>query len=316
MRIADPQIEREIAQLGPWFHNLHLPDGTQTAPGHRFGDFPKFKWQKVAKVIPEDLRGWSVLDIGCNAGFYSIELARRGADVLGIDVEPLYLRQAMWAAKQWQLDPRIRFMHGDVYHLLNARRTFDLVWFTGVFYHLRYPMLALDLVRKATRRMMMFQSMTAAGGETPMRTPENLPLDGRDRMREDGWPKMAFIEHSVDGDPTNWWAPDHACVEALLRSAGFRIRARPDHEFYFCEAAEDPHWGDLQSVSEAAHPGNEWHRADVKPDAALAEGGSVTMHPFGASGTEVRQLRAEEDDHGRVEHPHGHDHQRPGGPIR
>ena len=37
------------------------------------------------------------LDIGCNAGFYSLALARRGAHVLGIDVDPHYLRQADWA---------------------------------------------------------------------------------------------------------------------------------------------------------------------------------------------------------------------------
>ena len=30
----------EIRTLGPWFHNLHLPDGRQTAPDHPLGDFP------------------------------------------------------------------------------------------------------------------------------------------------------------------------------------------------------------------------------------------------------------------------------------
>ncbi len=69
----------DIAALGPWFHNLHLPDGRQTAPGHPLGDFPSFKWRELAPSLPQDLTGWSALDIGCNAGFYSFELARRGA---------------------------------------------------------------------------------------------------------------------------------------------------------------------------------------------------------------------------------------------
>jgi tRNA (mo5U34)-methyltransferase len=86
-----------IETLGPWFHNLHLPDGRQTAPGHRYGDFPNFKWQRIAHCIPADLQGWSVLDIGCNAGFYSIELARRGADVVGLDGRPGH-RAAVLAA--------------------------------------------------------------------------------------------------------------------------------------------------------------------------------------------------------------------------
>ena len=88
---------QEIEQLGPWFHNLHLPNGAQTAPHHTLGDFPAFKWQQLEDYIPADLSGWEVLDIGCNAGFYSIELARRCANVLGIDVDPHYLRQAEWA---------------------------------------------------------------------------------------------------------------------------------------------------------------------------------------------------------------------------
>lgn len=223
----------EIEALGPWFHNLHLPDGTQTAPHHRFGDFPRFKWERVEASVPRDLTGWSVLDIGCNAGFYSIELARRGARVLGLDVEPLYLRQARWAARQCQLEDRVRFIEGNVYQLSRWRMSFDLVWFTGVFYHLRYPLLALDLARRVTTRLMMFQSMTMPGLEVAQ-APSDLPLDARAAMLDEGWPKMAFIEHRVAGDATNWWAPNHACIEALLRSAGFEIVARPEHEFYLC----------------------------------------------------------------------------------
>jgi tRNA (mo5U34)-methyltransferase len=230
---AARDLRATIDALGPWFHNIHLPDGTQTAPGHRFGDFPAFKWQKAAAAVPEDLRGWSVLDIGCNAGFYSVELARRGANVLGIDVEPLYLRQARWVAQQCGLQDRLRFMQADVYDLVWQRRTFDLVWFTGVFYHLRYPLLALDLVRRVASRLLMFQTMTMPG-EAAAHVPDDLPLEARAAMLEEGWPKMAFIEHRVAGDATNWWAPNHAGVESLLRSAGFSVVARPEHEFYLC----------------------------------------------------------------------------------
>ena len=77
-------IARRIEALRPWFHNLHLPDGSQTAPDHPLGDFPAYKWQEIAPTLPEDLGGWRVLDIGCNAGFYSLELARRGAVVTAI----------------------------------------------------------------------------------------------------------------------------------------------------------------------------------------------------------------------------------------
>jgi len=233
--------------FGPWFHNLHLPDGLQTAPDHAYGDFPSFKWQHVAQALPEDLRGWRVLDIGCNAGFYSIELARRGATVLGIDVEPLYVRQARWAAARFGLTDRLRFEEGEVYQLARAQCRFDLVWFTGVFYHLRYPTLALDLVRGVTAHLLMFQTMTMPGADA-LATPEDLPLDEREALLDPGWPKMAFIEHRLANDATNWWAPNHACVEALLRSAGFEVVARPEHEFYLCRPVPEVPPADLERV--------------------------------------------------------------------
>ena len=87
-------------ELAPWFHNLHLPDGRQTAPDHPLGDFPAFKWRQIAPHVPVHLAGRRALDIGCNAGFYSFELARRGAQVTAIDSDERYLAQARWAARQ------------------------------------------------------------------------------------------------------------------------------------------------------------------------------------------------------------------------
>jgi tRNA (mo5U34)-methyltransferase len=242
-----PPIESgEIESLGPWFHNVHLPDGRQTAPGHRLGDFPAFKWRNVAGSVPSDLSGWSALDIGCNAGYYSIELAKRGATVLGVDVEPLYLDQARWVAEQFSLQDRLRFVEGHVYQLLGAQ-AFDLVWFTGVFYHLKYPALALDIVRALTGRLMMFQTLTMPGEEV-LKVPQDLPLEDRACMLDAGWPKLAFIERRLEGDETNWWAPNHACVEALLRASGFEVLARPEHEFYLCKPSGPPQSKDFERV--------------------------------------------------------------------
>src|SRR4051812_13991879 len=92
------QIQSRVRELGQWFHNLNL-QGVQTAPTHFLGDYPAVKWRRFANSIPADLKGKSVLDIGCNAGFYSIEMKRRGADrVLGIDSDETYLEQARFAA--------------------------------------------------------------------------------------------------------------------------------------------------------------------------------------------------------------------------
>lgn len=227
-------IRREIDALGPWFHNLHLPGGVQTLPRHFLGgDFPNFKWQEIKPFVPDDLRGWRVLDVGCNAGFYSFELARRGASVVGIDVDAHYLAQARWAAGQLGMASQVEFREMQVYDLARSDESFDLVWFMGVFYHLRYPLLALDLLAARTRRMMMFQTLTMPGDSVYTDTAD-CSIEDRTPLLESGWPRMAFIEHRLANDPTNWWAPNHAGVEAMLRSSGLRIEARPGHEIYLC----------------------------------------------------------------------------------
>src|SRR5690606_1060145 len=108
-------LQKEIEDLSPWFHNIHLPGGIQTAPQHSLGDFPNFKWDEIKGEIPEDLSGWKVLDIGCNAGFYSIEMAKRGAQVTGIDLDEHYLKQARWAAQKFGLDDKLTFKQMQVY---------------------------------------------------------------------------------------------------------------------------------------------------------------------------------------------------------
>lgn len=248
--LANPTtpLEREIAQLGPWFHNLHLPGGAQTAPDHPLGDFPAFKWRKLAAALPEDLSGWRVLDVGCNAGYYSFELARRGADVLGVDADAKYLRQARWAAKHQELRGSVRFEQRQAYELVDDDARFDLILFMGLFYHLRYPVLVLDALARRTRRLMVFQSVTMPG-EDVHDPPYDLSIEDRDELLEPGWPRMALIEHRLSGDPTNWWVMNHAAAEALLRSAGLAVVSRPAHEIYVCEP--HPQAGESESVMRA-----------------------------------------------------------------
>ncbi|WP_017733852.1 TIGR04290 family methyltransferase [Nafulsella turpanensis] len=230
-------LEKEIEELKPWFHNLHLPQGIQTAPDHWLGNFPEFKWKEIADHIPQDLSGWRVLDVGCNAGFYSFELAKRGADVLGIDVDTHYLKQAEWAAEKLGLQDKVEFKQMQVYDLAREDEQFDLIWFMGVLYHLRYPMLALDILAEKNKDMMVFQTLSMPGDTSEENTYDRQINDRQDLLK-DGWPKMAFIEHKFAGDPTNWWLPNHAGIEAMLRSCGYTIESRPGHEIYVARKDE------------------------------------------------------------------------------
>ncbi|MBD0274501.1 MAG: DUF1698 domain-containing protein, partial [Acetobacteraceae bacterium] len=93
-KLPPDEIRRRAAALGDWFHNIDL-GGVRTAPDHFLGDYPAVKWRAFADAVPADLSGKTVLDIGCNGGFYSIEMKKRGASrVLGVDFDDTYLAQA------------------------------------------------------------------------------------------------------------------------------------------------------------------------------------------------------------------------------
>jgi tRNA (mo5U34)-methyltransferase len=232
-----------VPELAPWFHNLHLPGGRQTAPDHPLGDFPAFKWREIAPHLPADMHGMRALDIGCNAGFYTFELARRGADVLAVDLDEHYLRQARWAAAEFGLEQRVEFRRTGVYELATlSAEPFDIVLFLGVLYHLRHPLLALDVVSDLTGELLVVQTLTMPGDER-LQTPADLSIDARQEMLRPGWPAMAFIEHELAGDPTNWWAPNAACVEAMLRSCGLEIQSRPGHEIWLCRHGQREYGG-------------------------------------------------------------------------
>jgi tRNA (mo5U34)-methyltransferase len=236
-RDLPPEAIRERAEaLGPWFHNIDLK-GVQTAPGHFLGDFPAVKWHLFASAIPQDLAGSTVLDIGCNGGFYSIEMKRRGAArVLGIDTDCDYLEQARFAADVLDLD--IEFRELSVYGIGSLGERFDLVLFMGVLYHLRHPLLALDLIHEhAARDLLIFQSMQRGSCEVES-VRDDYDFWETGQFDRSSSPKLHFIEHSYAGDPTNWWIPNRACAEAMLRSAGFAAIAHPESEVYICRRIE------------------------------------------------------------------------------
>jgi tRNA (mo5U34)-methyltransferase len=232
---ADPEqaeLCQQIAALGDWFHNINL-NGVCTAPGHFLGDYPAVKWKSIAPALPEDLGGASVLDIGCNGGFYCIEMKRRAAGrVLGVDVDDRYLAQARFAAKQ--LDLEIEFQKASVYDVASLPGQFDYVLFMGIFYHLRYPLYALDQIIKKVRHRLIFQTMLR-GSEELREWKNDYHFWEKDIFRVPEFPCMYFIEKNYAGDPTNWWIPNRAAAEAMLRSSGLEIVAHPENETWICE---------------------------------------------------------------------------------
>ena len=213
-RLSPDEIRREAEALGPWFHNLDL-NGVRTAPDHFLGDYPAVKWTRFAHAVPADLSGKSVLDIGCNGGFYSIAMKERGAArVLGVDYDEDYLAQARFAAAVTGHD--IEFRRLSVYDV--------------------------GLIREhVAGDLLLFQSMQRGSREVEP-VAADYPFGEEAHFDRPGYPKLHFIERDYAGDPTNWWAPNRACTEAMLRSAGFTVLSHPEEEVYLCRIAEPHPW--------------------------------------------------------------------------
>jgi tRNA (mo5U34)-methyltransferase len=186
-----------------WMHSLELPTGPVT------GRRPLSDLRAVADlVLPADLTGREVLDIGAADGFFSFESERRGAKrVVALDfAEPgrFGLLEASAA-----LNSHVEYVFGNVYDLTPDRLgTFDIVLFMGVFYHLRYPLLALDRISFVCRDYLAFETLF-------------LPDESNDQAMY----RFFRLDEGAPGDYSVWFAPNARAIQDSLISAGFE----PEH---------------------------------------------------------------------------------------
>ena len=236
------ELTARIQALAPWFHNMEL-DGIRTAPDHFLGNYPEDKFRALGQALPPDLSGLTVLDIGCNAGFHAIEMKRRGAArVVAMDEDERYLAQARLACEVKGCEVELRQL--SVYDVAELGERFDIVLFMGVLYHLRHPLLALDLIHEhVTRDLLVFQSLQRGSNEIAA-PHEDYEFEQEDQFHHPGWPKLHFVEREYAHDWTNWWIPNRACSEAMLRAAGYEIEERVPDDIYLCRHARAPyaHW--------------------------------------------------------------------------
>jgi tRNA (mo5U34)-methyltransferase len=112
------------------------------------------------------------------------------------------------------------------------------VLFLGVLYHLRHPLLALDLLHEhVTRDLLVFQSLLR-GSSQVRQVQEDYEFGDRTVFERPDWPRLSFVEHRYAGDPTNWWVPNRACAEAMLRSSGYQVLDHPEEEVFVCRHRE------------------------------------------------------------------------------
>jgi tRNA (mo5U34)-methyltransferase len=199
-------VRSQVENEGYWFQRFELAPGLIT-PGWsdpRIEKLPHFG-------LPEDMRGMRVLDVGCAEGFFSFEAERRGAkEVVAIDVLPDSIRR--FGICRSALGSNATAYLCSVYDL--ARRsfgTFDIVFFFGVLYHLRNPLLALERVASVCAGTLLLQT---AIHEVP--GAEHVPLAKFQPLGMESGPPGKRMH-----DPTVFWLPNAECARAMTSHVGF-----------------------------------------------------------------------------------------------
>jgi tRNA (mo5U34)-methyltransferase len=208
-------LRATLEALGPWYQNIEVEPGVWTNPA--LPNHPRDRWAAIEPFVG-DLKGKTVLDIGCNAGFFSMRFKERGAArVIGIDIDPVALKQARFLSERAGLS--IELYERSAYDILDWG-PFDIVVCVGVLYHLRHPLLALDNIAMICRER-LFAQMVIRGSVDEFAPDQNYPLSENDVYNDPAFPRMYFVEKSVNDDTTNWWFATRSCMTAMLRSAGF-----------------------------------------------------------------------------------------------
>jgi len=193
-----------------WHQRFELAPGVFT-PGHNDVGF-----LASAAGLPDELHGETVLDIGTTNGGVAFELERRGAgrvlavDILDADVFGFNAIRAL-------LDSSVEHLQASVYELPEILgEQFDHVLFMGVLYHLRHPLLALDNVRRLTRRCAYVES-AICDAELPQ-------IAGESAAR-------FYRRGELANDPTNWFSPTFTALTDWCISCGlepFHVTSWPE----------------------------------------------------------------------------------------
>lgn len=237
------EIAAGVERLAPWFHHIDLGHGISTKTESSAGepvDHPHGTWRFVREALSADLSGKSVLDVGCNAGFYAVEAKRRGARrVLGIDAQRHHIRQARFVRRALGLE--IEFERRSVYdlnpHLLGQ---FDITLALGLLYHCKHLVLALENLWNITKEILIIESavypVPRALEFMRRRLGLTKPVVAWGRMTH----LLAYVENPPEAREViyNWFLPGVESLRALLKNQGFEeidvISYKKDRALFVC----------------------------------------------------------------------------------
>jgi len=192
-------------------------------PGH-----PEDLWRElIARLVP----GRTFVDVGCmwkvNGDYAFLAAASGAASVTGVDIAPA---TPEFVARNAQLGEPVRFVRGDLNDpSIDAwAGTFDVVFCSGVLYHVPNPVFSLHQLRRLCRGVLILTSATMPERDVPNAAVLLPGLDEDERARLVYWTRYRKPGLDSSFEPArgyaNWvWLPTPSCVRAMVELAGFTV---------------------------------------------------------------------------------------------
>lgn len=213
-------LKQKINSDSFWYHKIELPGGILT-PG----------WAPLNASyygIPEDMSGLRVLDVGAWDGYWTFEALKRGArEVVAIDDFSDFLGLPENIDREsWEHFDLCREALGyseavckrydmSVYDVTEERLgRFDVVFFFGTLYHLRYPLLALDKLSAVCESEIYVES-AILDDYSPYQGGLGHGYPGKQTVME------FYPDKQYGNNETNWWVPTLVCMANMVKAAGY-----------------------------------------------------------------------------------------------
>src|SRR5215212_4743325 len=166
--MQDEEIRQKIANFPRWHYQFDLR-GNLT-PIHKEGRVNRHAQRKklffdpVVRLFGGTLKDKRVLDLACNAGYWSLASIEAGADyVLGIEGRQMHVDQAnlVFDVKEVQRD-RYDFFLGDIFETdFRQYGTFDVVLCLGLMYHISKPMELMEKISEVNEDILVVDTRLA-----------------------------------------------------------------------------------------------------------------------------------------------------------
>src|SRR5262245_24910391 len=160
--VEPAELRRRALEIGPWIQPFRLGGNELTNHGQIAIDRLLFRRELItattARVLGDDLASSTVLDIGCHNGFFSFDIASRGAQhVHGVDLRDVNIRQAKFLQDVYGGFDNVEFTTTDVNAL--GVDQFDVVLNLGVLYHVTDPLAFMEQTYELTRRVAVIDTV-------------------------------------------------------------------------------------------------------------------------------------------------------------